>query len=443
MLKSAAMREIGIALLGLGNVGQGTFRILHAHARDIERRLGAQVKVRHILVKSEGRERPAEAGPLVTTDFRRILQDDDVKIVVELMGGLGPREHLLQAIERGKHIVTANKSLLAAHGEELFGKALARGVDLHFEAAVCGGIPIIRTLREALASDRIESIHGIVNGTTNFILSAMAERGESYEDALKKAQALGYAEADPTADVQGQDAAQKLCLLTSLAFMARVRTEQISTEGITTLRPVDFKMAQEFGYALKLLAVARRTGEGQLEARVGPAFVPDKSPLSEVRGAFNAVLLQSAALGSSLLYGQGAGALPTGSAVVSDVVDICRNLLAGVSGRLPMLCAPHLQDVTIRPAAQREGRYYLRFTVSDEPGVLGKLATVLGEKSVSLGSVVQRQASKEEGREDAQIVIFTHAAREEDVLSAVRWIDQLKSTRAPTQVIRVEDEDAR
>ncbi len=433
------MREIGIALLGLGNVGLGTFRILSSHAREIERRLGAHVKVRHILVKGGPRERPSEAQGLLTTDFRKILQDDEVRIVVELMGGVAPREHLLEAIERGKHIVTANKTLLALHGEELFSKALARSVDLHFEAAVCGGIPIIRTLREALASDRIESIHGIVNGTTNFILSAMADGGQSYADALRQAQQLGFAEADPTLDVDGFDAAQKLCLLTSLAFMARVRTEQIATEGITSLRPIDFKMAQEFGYALKLLAVARRTGEGQLEARVGPAFVPDKSPLSEVRGAFNAVLLNSAALGPSLLYGQGAGALPTGSAVVSDVVDICRNLLAGVSGRLPMLCAPHLSDVTIRPTSQREGRYYLRFTVSDEPGVLGRIASVLGEKGVSLGSVVQRQPSRGEGKVDAQIVIFTHASREEDVLSAIRWIDQLKSTRAPTQTIRVED----
>ncbi|MGQ0508642.1 MAG: homoserine dehydrogenase, partial [Myxococcaceae bacterium] len=428
------MQEIGIALLGLGNVGLGTFRILTGHSQDIARRLGAQVKVRHILVRDAKRQRSKEAAPLITTDFKKVLEDDNVKIVVELLGGLAPKELLLQAIERGKHIVTANKALLAASGEELFGRALARGVDLHFEAAVCGGIPVIRTIREALASDRMESIHGIVNGTTNFILSAMAEEGATYDAALKRAQELGFAEADPSSDVEGHDAAQKLCLLTSLAFMARVRTEQISTEGITNLRPVDFALAQEFGYALKLLAIARRTGEGQLEARVAPAFVPDRSPLAEVRGAFNAVMLQSAALGPSLLYGQGAGALPTGSAVVSDVVDICRNLLAGVSGRLPMLCAPNLQDVTIRPTAHREGKYYLRFSVNDEPGVLGKIASFLGEKGVSLASVLQRQPPDVEGKADATIVIFTHSARESDLNAAVQWIDQLKSTRARTQV---------
>jgi homoserine dehydrogenase len=429
--------EIGIALLGFGNVGAGTYRILQGHAKDIERRLGARVRVRHVLVQDGAKARPD--GVPVTTRADVVFADPEVQIVVELVGGTTvARELCLRAIESGRHLVTANKALLATHGEELFGRAQAANVDLLFEGAVCGGVPIIRTMREALASDRIEGLFGIVNGTTNLILSAMAEEGSTYEAALKRAQAAGFAEADPTLDVSGMDAAQKLCLLTSLAFMARLTPAQISVEGILGLEPIDFAMAQESGYVLKLLAIARRAAGGPLEARVHPAFIPKKSPLAEVRGAFNAVLLQSAALGPSLFYGQGAGAMPTGSAVVSDVIDLCRNLLAGVAGRLPMLCAPNLADVPVRPLDQRRGRSYLRFTVNDEPGVLGRIAGVLGEKGVSIASVIQRQPLPGEG--GATIVVFTHLAGEADIRAAVKWIDGLSSTRAPTRLIRIEDE---
>jgi homoserine dehydrogenase len=432
------MKEIGIALLGLGNVGLGTYRILADHARDIERRLGARVRVRHILVRDGGRARPDDVpAGLITRDIGPILADPDVQVVVEVMGGLAPaKDYLERAIASGRSVVTANKALLTAHGEALFSQALARGVDLHFEGAVCGGIPIIRTLREALASDRVSSIHGIVNGTTNFILSAMADEGATYEAALARAQELGFAEADPTLDVGGMDAAQKLCLLASLAFAARVSPEQVHVEGITSLRPVDITLGREAGYVLKLLASARRQPEG-LDVRVHPAFIPEASPLADVRGAFNAVLLQSAALGASLFSGLGAGSLPTGSAVVSDIIDICRNLLAGVSGRLPMLCAPYLQEVARIPHSERRGPYYLRFSVSDEPGVLGRIATVLGEKGVSLASVIQRPRRPEDPH--ATIVVFTHSAREHDVQAAIQWIDSLSSTRAPTQVIRIEE----
>lgn len=431
------MKEIGIALLGLGNVGLGTYRILAAHAREIERRLGARVQVRHVLVRTPGRARPEDVpASLLTHDMATILADPEVSVVVELLGGLSPaREYLEQAIASGRHVVTANKALLTAHGEALFTQAHERGVDLHFEAAVCGGIPIIRTLREALASDRVESIHGIVNGTTNFILSAMAGEGATYESALRRAQELGYAEADPTLDVSGMDAAQKLCLLASLAFSARVQPEHVQVEGIARLTPADMAFGREAGYALKLLAIARRTSEG-LEARVHPAFIPAESPLADVRGAFNAVLLQSAALGPSLFSGQGAGALPTGSAVVSDIIDSCRNLLAGVSGRLPLPCAPHVQDVPRLAPGERRGPFYLRFSVSDEPGVLGRIASVLGEKGVSIASVVQRPPRPED--QHATIIVLTHEAREQDVQSAVQWIDSLRSTRAPTCLIRIE-----
>jgi homoserine dehydrogenase len=436
------VREIGIALLGLGNVGLGSCRILESHAGDIERRLGARVRIRHVLVRDPAKKREAAAdlASRLTTDFERVLADPQVEIVVELMGGVDDaRKHLLRAIDQGRHVVTANKALLSQHGEELFSRALQRGVDLHFEGAVCGGIPIIRTLRESLASDRIEELYGIVNGTTNLILTAMAEEGQSYADALKRAQELGYAEADPTLDVSGMDAAQKLCLLAQLAFTARVRPEQVAVEGITQLGPQDFAFAREFGYAIKLLASARRVSDGEIDARVHPALVPRTSPLAEVRGGFNAVLLRSAALGRSLYSGLGAGAMPTGSAVVADVIDICRNLLAGVSGRLPMLCAPHLRDVKVRSPGERRGPFYLRFSVSDEPGVLGRIAGVLGEKGISIASVIQRHTRKEKEGEGATVVVFTHDAREADVLAAVAWIDSLRSTRSATQLLRIEE----
>jgi homoserine dehydrogenase len=435
------VREIGIALLGLGNVGLGTSRILEAHAGDIERRLGARVRVRHVLVRDGSKARqPTFLQDRITTDYEKILADPQVEIVAELMGGVGEaRAHLLRAIESGRHVVTANKALLSQHGEELFSRALQRGVDLHFEGAVCGGIPIIRTLRESLASDRIEELYGIVNGTTNLILTAMAEEGASYADALARAQELGYAEADPTLDVSGVDAAQKLCLLAQLAFSARLRPEQVAVEGITFLGPQDFAFAKEFNYAIKLLAFARRSAEGEIDVRVHPALVPKQSPLAEVRGGFNAVLLKSAALGRSLYSGLGAGAMPTGSAVIADVIDICRNLLAGVSGRLPMLCPPHLHDVRVRAPGERVGPFYLRFTVNDEPGVLGRIAGVLGEKKISIASVIQRGTPKAGGEGQATVVVFTHGARESDVLAAVAWIDSLSSTRSPTRLLRIEE----
>jgi homoserine dehydrogenase len=282
----------------------------------------------------------------------------------------------------------------------------------------------------------VEALYGIVNGTTNLILSAMADEKASYADALKRAQELGFAEADPTFDVSGMDAAQKICLLTELAFSARVKPKQLAVEGITTLQAIDFAMAKEFDYALKLLATARREPDGRLDVRVHPAFVPEDSPLSEVRGGFNAVLMQCAALGPALLYGQGAGAMPTGSAVVADIVDLSRNILADVSGRLPALCEPFLQTVPLKPIGERVGPCYLRFTVKDEPGVLARIAGVLGEKQISIASVVQKKSSGP----PASIVVFTHAAKDSNVQSAVGWIDQLGTTLAPTQVIRIEED---
>jgi homoserine dehydrogenase len=363
-------------------------------------------------------------------------------VVVELVGGVREAFDLVRgALERGKHVVTANKALLATRGEEIFRLAREKAVDVYYEAAVCGGVPVIRTLREALASDRIHALHGIVNGTTNFILTAMAEKGEPIEQALAEAQRLGYAEADPTLDVSGGDAAQKLCVLAQLAFGARLRPADVLTEGIMALSPEDFRWGREFGYALKLLAVARRcgppgraAGQGQIEARVHPAFVPAGSLLAGVRGAMNAVVLTSEALGSSMLYGQGAGAMPTGSAVVSDIIDLTRNILAGSPGRVPLPPAAPL--VSLRPHDEVRCGYYLRFSVKDEPGVLARIASRLAAGRISIQAVQQR-GQNDQGQ-PVPLVIVTHEAREADLRAAIAEIDRYPATLAPTRLVRIE-----
>ncbi|MEY2668776.1 MAG: hypothetical protein RJA59_1414, partial [Pseudomonadota bacterium] len=363
------------------------------------------------------------------------------QVVVELVGGTTEaRSLVLAALGAGKHVVTANKARLAFHGDEIFRLAQEKGVDVYYEGAVAGGVPVIRTLREALASDRIQAIHGIVNGTTNFILTSMAEKGEPLDKALAEAQRLGYAEADPTLDVSGGDAAQKLCLLAQLAFGARIAPQDVLTEGIMGLIPEDFAWAKEFGYALKLLAVARRSGPnggdaaGLVEARVHPAFIPGDSMLAGVRGAMNAVLLRSEALGPTLLFGQGAGAMPTGSAVVADIIDLSRNLLSGSPGRVPLPPATSL--VRVRPHAEIRTAYYLRFSVKDAPGVLARIAATLAAHGISIAAVQQRE-HEEEGA-PVPLVIVTHQAREADLGAAIREIDGYDTTAAPTRLIRIE-----
>ncbi len=439
------MREVGIGIAGFGVVGGGVLSILRQHAGDIEARLGARIVVRRVAVRDPEKERAVEVDPaLVTTRIEDLLDDPAIAVVVELMGGVDqPFELVRGALERGKHVVTANKALLAARGEEIFALARRRGVDVYYEAAVCGGVPIIRTLREALASDRITELRGIVNGTTNFILTAMADRGEPVGPALAEAQRLGYAEADPTLDVSGGDAAQKLCVLAQLAFGARLRPADVLTEGIMSLQPEDFRWAREFGYALKLLAVARRCGPApgaaagaldQIEARVHPAFVPAGSLLAGVRGAMNAVVLRSEALGESLLYGQGAGAMPTGSAVVSDIIDLTRNILAGSPGRVPL--PPAEPRVLLRPHAEIRSAYYLHFSVKDAPGVLARIASQLAARDISIAAVQQREQNDQ--GQPVPLVIVTHVAREADLSAAIADIDRDPTTLAPTRLIRIE-----
>ncbi len=438
------MREVGIGIAGFGTVGGGVLSILEHHAPEIEARLGARIVVRKVAVRDPAKDRAVALQPaLVTTRLDDLLEDPKVEVVVELIGGAGEAYDLvIGALSRGKHVVTANKALIASRGDDIFRLAAEKGVDVYYEGAVCGGIPIIRTLREALASDRIQSLHGIVNGTTNYILTGMAERGEPLARALAEAQRLGYAEADPTLDLSGGDAAQKLCLLAQLAFGARLRPEEVLTEGILGLEPQDFQWGRDFGYALKLLAIARRVertegdppGLDQIEARVHPAFIPRDSLLAGVRGAFNAVLLRSEALGPSMLLGQGAGALPTGSAVVADIIDLSRNIVASSPGRVPL--PPATPRVRLRPHAEIRCGYYLRFTVKDVPGVLARIATGLAQRRISIAAVQQREQA--DGGGAVPLVFVTHGAREADVKSAIAEIDRYDTTLAPTRLVRIE-----
>lgn len=433
--------ELRIGLLGLGQVGGGVLQLLAENGDGISARLGRRIRVVRAFVRDPSRVRVAEAADVpLTTKAEEIVEANDIDVVVELMGGIEPAQSLiLRAVASGKAVVTANKALLAENGPAVFSAATEAKVDLLFEAAVCGGIPIIRTLREALASDRIDSIRGIVNGTTNYILSAMEDGGTAYGDALKQAQTLGYAEADPTFDVSGRDVAQKLLLLTALSFGRWVKLEDFPATGIENVDAVDFKFAREFGCTIRMLATARKD-EGKLVLSVTPTLVPLASQLAAVRGAFNAVEIRSFALGPALLVGQGAGPLPTASAVVSDIIEIGRNLTAHAPGRVPHLAwmtdthGPALAEPFTRRAA-----WYLRFLVADEPGVLARIAGALGERQIGIAAVIQRERSLESGA--VPVVVETHDAPESAVVEAVRVLDAQSFSRGSTVVMPFDREE--
>jgi homoserine dehydrogenase len=432
------MREIGVGLLGLGNVGSGVVKLIQDNAAAIEARLGARVVVRKIAVQKAEKRRLVEVDKkLLTTDVRGVIDDPGVEVIVELIGGEDPaRGYLLQAIASRRHVVTANKLLLATHGDELFSAAERRGVDIYYEAAVCGGIPIIRALREGLASDRIEELYGIVNGTSNFILTEMAEKGTAFADVLRAAQDAGYAEADPALDVDGGDAQQKLAILMMLAFGSRIHLGDIYVEGIRALEPVDFAYADKFGFVIKPLVIAKRHEDG-LEAHVHPTMIPRRWLLASVMGVNNAVYVSSYALGHSMYYGRGAGMMPTAMAVVSDVIELSRNILGGVTGRLPLRSFRSMTDLPMRDHGALRCRYYLRFTVIDRPGVLAQLAGILGDHQISLRQVVQ------EGGEDPEkavtVVMLTHIAAEAQVRAALAIIDELPTVARKTCLIRLAD----
>jgi len=429
-------RTIGVALLGLGNVGGGVVKLLEDNAQAIEARLGARLEVRAIAVRDPDKaNRVVDVDrSLLTTDMMAAIHRPDVEIVCELIGGTTlAKDAVLAAIAAKRHVVTANKALLSEHWAEVFAAADAAGVDVYYEAAVCGGVPIIRVLREGLASDRVESIHGIVNGTSNYILSTMTETRRPFADILKEAQELGYAEADPTLDIGGGDAAHKLAILVNLAFGTTVDVEAIPKDGIDVVDPIDLSYAEKFGYVIKPLVIAREHGRA-IEARVHPALVPANWLLADVSGAKNAVYIQSYALGPSMYYGAGAGMLPTAMSVVSDMIEIARNMFALKGARSNRAAEPR----PMVPTDDLESSYYLRFGVHDQPGVLGQLMTILGSHAVSIAQVVQDGAP---GRRDSDapvwVVVLTHRAREGDIRAALAEIDKLPIVRERARVIRI------
>ena len=431
------MRTIGVGLLGLGNVGSGLIKLLDDNREAIADRIGASVDVRRILVRAVDKPRLVDVDKgLITRKASEVLDDPEIKVIVELIGGEdAAREFVLGAIERGKHVVTANKALLAVHGDEIFEAAEKRGVQVLYEASVCGGIPIIRALRDGLASDRIHEIYGIVNGTSNYILSKMADDGRPFAEVLAEAQAAGYAEADPSLDVDGWDAAHKLCILTSLCFAVRVHPTQLLVEGLRDIAPIDFHYAEKFGYVIKPLAIAKDHGDS-VEARVHPTMVSRRFLLSTVSGVFNAVYVSSGALGGSMYYGRGAGMMPTAVAVVSDLIEVARDILGSASSGLPLrLHIRDWKDRPIRDASMLVSRYYLRFGVIDRPGVLAQLAGILGEHGISISEVVQEGARKE--GESVTVVVTTHSANEQAMQEALATFAKLPARVDKTRLIRI------
>ncbi|HKA13519.1 MAG TPA: homoserine dehydrogenase, partial [Myxococcota bacterium] len=380
---NAADRGVGVGLIGLGTIGTGVAKVLRRNAAVIEQRLGFPLRLVRIAELDPSRADGVDlSGIRFDADADGLIADPEVSIAIELIGGYdAARRLILRAIEAGKHVVTANKALLALHGAEIFGAAARRGVDVAFEASVAGGIPILRSIREGLVANRIESVHGIVNGTTNYVLTQMERTGETQEMVVKRAQGLGYAEADPSFDLDGIDAAHKLTLLVAMAFGAQLTFKEIPTEGIRGIAPVDFEAAEEFGYRIKLLAIAKDRHE-RIEARVQPTLIPRESLLASVDGAMNAIAVTGDAVGPTLFYGAGAGEQPTASAVVSDLVEIAREIRRGGAGRVaPLSYLPEsLRPVPLVPLGELEGRAYLRFTALDRPGVLGHIAGALGER---------------------------------------------------------------
>ena len=435
------MQTIQVGLIGLGNVGGGVATILAQQAELITQRLGARLMLKRVARRHP--EHPIDV-PLsanqVTGDALAVIHDPEIDIVVELMGGYEPaRTYLLEALRAGKHVVTANKALLAEHGQELFEAAAAAGRDIGFEASVGGGIPVIRTIKEGFVANRFDAIASIINGTCNYILSQMSDEDLDFAEALKEAQALGYAEADPHFDIAGIDAAQKIALLASLAFGSWVPHQQVYTEGIDGLSRRDIAYARELGYRIKLLALAKTAG-GHLDVRVHPAFVALDSWLAHVNGVHNAVSIQGNAVGRSMLIGRGAGAMPTGSAVVGDVVDVARNILQGSSGRVPPRAYQEnsLQQLPLQKIDEVVCRYYLRFQVLDQPGTLAAIAGILGQHDISIESVLQKGRAHAQGT-PVSVVMMTHEAREQSVQRALQAIASLPAVQGETIRIRVED----
>ncbi len=424
---------IYIGLLGCGTVGSGVVKLLEQNQYTIARRAGEGIQIKKVLEKDS--EKCLQLGldqAVMAGSINEILDDPDIQIVVELIGGIQPAlDYILEAMRRGKHVVTANKDLIAEHGMILFETATAYKVDFYFEASVAGGIPIIYPLKQSLAANRIKEVIGILNGTTNYILTKMSREGQPFEEVLAEAQALGYAEADPTADVAGLDAARKIAILSSIAFNTRVTFSDVYVEGITAITPADIRYASELGYVVKLLAVAKENSQGQLEIKVHPAFLPDSHPLAAVNDVFNAVFVNGDAVGEVMHYGQGAGQLPTASAVLGDVIDIARNIQYGISARIGCTC---YEDRTILDINQLSAEFYIRMTVTDRPGVLAGIAGVFGNNNVSIASVIQKTSSGN----CAELILITHKVQEQNMRDSLAVLQGMSIVSRIDNVIRLE-----
>lgn len=435
------MEKIKVGLIGFGTVGSGVVKILQKNSKLIEKRMGAKIVLKRIADIDVKTDRGVKLRPgILTTKADDVIKDPEINIVMELIGGIEPaKTFILKAIQNGKHIITANKALLALHGDEIFHAAQHSGVDVNFEASVGGGIPLIRSIKEGLVANRIHSIFGILNGTSNYILSKMTDEGRSFKEVLREAQEKGYAEADPTYDIEGIDAAHKLAILIRLAFGTSIQFKEIFIGGISEITPLDIQFGREFGYRIKLLAITK-TDQGKIEARVHPTLIPEGHLLSTVEGVFNAIYIKGDAIGPTLFYGQGAGQMPTGSAVVSDLVELGRNLLVQAQGRrVPLLSYQEsaIEKIPLKKMGDVVMRFYMRFSALDRPGVLSRISGILGKNEISISAVIQK-GRKINGA--VPIVMMTHEAKEENLHRALREIDRLNVILGKTIFIRVENE---
>ncbi len=433
------MKEIGVGLLGFGTIGAGVVKLMGKNASLIEEKLGVRLRLRKVadLDITTDRGVPVEPGVL-TRNADEVLNDPKISVVIELIGGYNTaRDLILKAIENGKHIVTANKALLAVHGEEIYAAAARKRVEVRYEAAVGGGIPVLSAIKGNMAANHFGTVLGILNGTCNYILTRMTQEGADFADVLKNAQELGYAEADPTFDVEGVDTAHKLAILVSLCFGTRVDFKDIYTEGISAISSIDINYAKEFGFKIKLLAIGKMDGD-RVEARVHPTMIPLNYPMADVDGVFNAVRLTGDFVDTVMFYGRGAGMDPTASAIVGDVMAIARNLTAGIGRRSAPLgyLDNRLKNLVIKPMDEVSGKYYLRFSVLDKPGVLARITGVLGKFNISIESMIQ---SARMAGETVPIVIMTHEALEKDIRQALEEIDCLDVISEKSRLIRIED----
>lgn len=428
-------QSIKLGLMGFGTVGTGVVRIIQAHQDDLQKQTGLGIEIAKILVQDAEKSRHISSmNSLLTTDPAELLDNPDIEVIVEVIGGIHPaKEYILAALERGKHVVTANKDLMALHGAEILNKAQEKGCDVFYEASVAGGIPILRALVEGFSSDRITKMMGIVNGTTNYILSKMSQEGADYSDVLKEAQALGYAEANPTSDVEGFDAARKMAILATLGFRVPMKLEDVDVKGISSVSKEDIAYGKQLGFEIKLLGLARRDGEA-IEVSVQPTMVPKSHPLASVNGVFNAVYVHGEAVGETMFYGPGAGELPTATAVVSDLVTVVKNRKLGVNGR--GMVAPYKEKI-LKDDSEKLSKYFLRIVVTDKRGVLAQITQLLADKNISLEQVIQQPYNNGE----AEIIMVTHLSAKSDMDGVIAYMEQMDIVSKIESCYRVEGGD--